>query len=349
MPRALRYRRDLIDILRRARSSGHAAVLVAIGGGGGTGKSHLAGFIQDRLDDVTVIHADDFSRSGTPGWEAQRFREQVLGPLLQGQSTRYQAYDWDADRLAEWHQVNPRGVVVAEGVAVVNRAFADLWDVSVWVDCPRDIRLRRGIRRDGPAAERIWVEQWMPEEDSFFESEKPRELADYVVNGHEGAVIHADLAAHIIDVLERAGVEIVVDGGWGIDALVGRQTRSHDDLDVVVAMEVADRGREVLERNGFVLTLDERPVRMQFHDLDGHVVEFHTVAVDERGGWQAQPDGSQFLYSVEGMSATGTINGRMVRCVTPALQVLCHTGYERSSKDERDLEVLREAFGLASG
>ena len=31
--------------------------------------------------------------------------------------------------------------------------------------------------------------------------------------------------------LENLGIEIWVDGGWGVDALLGEQTRPHKDLD----------------------------------------------------------------------------------------------------------------------
>lgn len=346
MPRPLRYRHELVEIFREVPPSTRETVLAAIGGGGGAGKSHLARFIQDNLDRVTVVHADDFSRPGMAGWEAQRFREQVLDPLLRGRPVRYQVYDWDEDRLGDLRGVEPGGIVVVEGVAVVGRSFAGLWDVSVWVDCPREVRLRRGIRRDGPAAEEVWVEEWMPEEDRFFETENPRELADFVLNGHEGAAMDAGLAARLIDSLERSAIEIVVDGGWGVDALLGSETRQHDDLDLVITMELAEEGRDVLEDEGFVLTLDERPVRMQFHDLDGHGVEFHTVVVDERGAWQTQPDGSRFLYPASGLSTTGTIGGRQVRCISPELQVSCHSDYTRSEKDEWDLNALHEAFGI---
>jgi lincosamide nucleotidyltransferase A/C/D/E len=37
-------------------------------------------------------------------------------------------------------------------------------------------------------------------------------------------------AADVIEVLqclERAGVSVWIDGGWGVDALVGAQTREH--------------------------------------------------------------------------------------------------------------------------
>jgi lincosamide nucleotidyltransferase A/C/D/E len=44
-----------------------------------------------------------------------------------------------------------------------------------------------------------------------------------------------------VDVLEilyhlsKNEVVVWLDGGWGVDALLGAQTRAHDDLDVVMA------------------------------------------------------------------------------------------------------------------
>jgi lincosamide nucleotidyltransferase A/C/D/E len=42
-------------------------------------------------------------------------------------------------------------------------------------------------------------------------------------------------AVAIIERLESSGITVRVDGGWGIDALIGAQTRPHGDLDLVVA------------------------------------------------------------------------------------------------------------------
>jgi lincosamide nucleotidyltransferase A/C/D/E len=36
----------------------------------------------------------------------------------------------------------------------------------------------------------------------------------------------------LLRLLETSGVEVYVDGGWGVDALLGEQTRPHSDLDI---------------------------------------------------------------------------------------------------------------------
>ena len=49
------------------------------------------------------------------------------------------------------------------------------------------------------------------------------------------------------------GVQLWVDGGWGIDALLERQTRPHKDLDAIVAFEDLPALTRSLSGCGFAL------------------------------------------------------------------------------------------------
>ncbi|HET7482396.1 MAG TPA: AAA family ATPase [Actinomycetota bacterium] len=160
-------------------------VLVAIDGRGGAGKTHLA----DRLAAAFggwVVHIDDFGRPGYPydEWDWDRLRDDVIRPLRDGRVARYQRYDWRDDRLAEWHEVAPAGVVIVEGVSSTRERLGHPWDVTVWVEAPRELRLDRGVARDGEAMRATWVEEWMPQEDRYVEREHPRDRADFVVRGY---------------------------------------------------------------------------------------------------------------------------------------------------------------------
>ena len=46
-----------------------------------------------------------------------------------------------------------------------------------------------------------------------------------------------------LDLCEEVGLDIIVDGGWGVDALLERQTRRHRDLDIALPMEDVPRIR----------------------------------------------------------------------------------------------------------
>ncbi len=174
---------ELAAHIREVRPSERRTALIAIDGYGGSGKSSLARWVADRVGAVTVC-SDDFARPGVPGWEWERFRSQVLAPLIGDKAARYQRYDWDLDRLAEWHEIEPGGFVIAEGVSISRMELGDPWDVKVWVECPYELRLARGVQRDGEGMRDTWVNVWMPEEERYVEQQRPNERADYVVLGY---------------------------------------------------------------------------------------------------------------------------------------------------------------------
>ncbi len=74
---------------------------------------------------ATRVCSDDFARPNVPGWEWERFYEQVLEPLVRDEPAQYQRYDWNEDRLGEWETIKPGGIVVAEGVSITRRKLGD--------------------------------------------------------------------------------------------------------------------------------------------------------------------------------------------------------------------------------
>jgi uridine kinase len=73
--------------------------------------------------------------------------------------------------------------LVVEGVCALHRRFRDAYDLRVWVDAPRDLRLARGVARDGEEARGRWLEVWMPMEDRYVDRDDPVSAADLVVDG----------------------------------------------------------------------------------------------------------------------------------------------------------------------
>lgn len=153
-------------------------------------------------------------------------------------------------------------------------------------------------------------------------------------------------ALALLDLLQAAGVRAWVDGGWGVDALVGRQTRAHDDLDLVVALGDVERIESALGREGFQQSEDHLPVRFVLTHPTRGQIDFHTVTFDaEGGGHQPQPGGGSFRYPPEGFT-TGRIRGREVPCISAPVQLLCHLGYEPDEKDRHDVALLHRELGV---
>jgi lincosamide nucleotidyltransferase A/C/D/E len=166
--------------------------------------------------------------------------------------------------------------------------------------------------------------------------------------GADRAVISARDAIAIIGAIEAAGIRCWVDGGWGVDALLGAEQRPHDDIDLVVPLAEADAVLAALDPHGFRCHLDERPTRLVARDGAGHQVDLHTVTFDHDGtAWQdgAGPDGGPCPYPAEGFTA-GTIEGRAVGCLSAELQLAHHRRYEPGPVDLADMARLCARFSL---
>lgn len=149
-------------------------------------------------------------------------------------------------------------------------------------------------------------------------------------------------ALALLDRLREAGVRAWIDGGWGVDALLGRQTRTHDDLDLVVALADVEAIEAALP--GFE-RVEDHPVRFVLRHPDEGSIDFHTVTFDTNGGGnQPQPGGGSFRYPPEGFTI-GTIDGQEVPCISAEIQILCHLGYPPGEKDRHDVGLLHAELG----
>ncbi len=166
------------------------ARLVCVDGAAGSGKSTLGSAVRDvaaGLGTVGLVRSDDL----LDGWgglpeAGVTLQRDVLTPLSQGRPGRYRRYDWHAARFAEEVAVQPVDLLVVEGVGSWRGAYASWVTTLVWVDAPADLRLARGLERDGEALRAEW-EQWMVSEERLFRRERTREHADLVVDGTGGA------------------------------------------------------------------------------------------------------------------------------------------------------------------
>jgi uridine kinase len=184
-----------IDALRQSIID-RKARLVAIDGRGGSGKSTLARRLAQGWRKATVIEMDDFYRPSAErvlapavhggNYDRERLVKDVLEPLASGRAGRYQRYDWDKDRLTDWHDVPADAIVLVEGVYSTSEMLRGYFDYTIWVESPYDLRLKRGLERDGEAMRSQWVDDWMPAEERYVTAERPDEHADLRFDDRSG-------------------------------------------------------------------------------------------------------------------------------------------------------------------
>lgn len=148
----------------------------------------------------------------------------------------------------------------------------------------------------------------------------------------------------VLDALADRGVRCWLDGGWGVDALLERQTREHADVDLAVDAAHLSTAVEVLSARGFAVLRDWLPTSLALRDGEGREVDLHRVEMsDDGGGHQVLGGAGVFHY---GPPVLGRVGGRTVACCSPAQQVAMHVGYEPRDKDRLDVALLAGTFGI---
>jgi lincosamide nucleotidyltransferase A/C/D/E len=150
------------------------------------------------------------------------------------------------------------------------------------------------------------------------------------------------------DRLHHLGIEIWIDGGWGVDALLGRQTRPHRDLDIAIQAKDAPAARALLEELGYhdVPRDDTSPWNFVLGDAHGHEIDFHVIVFDAQGNGILGPPERGSMYPAGSLTGNGRIGGRQVACISPEHMVKFHTGYKLRNTDYLDVSALCDHFGI---
>lgn len=157
-------------------------------------------------------------------------------------------------------------------------------------------------------------------------------------------LMSGDAAVELLQLFAQNGFDVVVDGGWSVDALLGEQTRSHGDLDIALQHKDVAKLRALLEARGYqdVPRDDTWECNFVMGDNKGHEVDFHSYTFDA--------DGKNVFgveYPLDSLTGSGFIQGYPVKCISAEWMVKFHTGYNLDENDYRDVYALCERFGIA--
>lgn len=159
--------------------------------------------------------------------------------------------------------------------------------------------------------------------------------------------MRADEVVGIVGWLETRATTYQVNGGWAVDALAGRQTRQHSDLDVFVDAVVVPELLAWLQERGYTVQYDQRPVRIELCSGDS-CVDVHPMEIGSEG------DGLQYGFGTDVYEhraidrTTGVIGGRHVTVARRERLIALRRGYELRPEDIHDLGIL-SALGREVG
>jgi len=142
---------------------------------------------------------------------------------------------------------------------------------------------------------------------------------------------------------------IWIDGGWGIDALLGKQTRDHNDLDITVQeKDLPALMRHVVDEQFVEIPKpDSRAWNFVMGDLLGREIDLHVIVLDEQGNGQYGPASArEGMYPAQALTGKGRIGERIVCCISAEFQLQSHNGYKLSAKDFHDVRAICSKFEL---
>jgi uridine kinase len=165
--------------------------IIVIDGPGGSGKSFLAKKLCVLLEDCEIVHFDDFylphSDSEIIGsnFDWRRLIDQVLLPVTKHSNSKYQIYNWVTNTLDDWKETGNTKFVIVEGVTSGRLELREFLNFIIFIESPPEINLIHGIERDGIGMKDKWLNDWIPRELKYFNSEihATKAASDLVVDG----------------------------------------------------------------------------------------------------------------------------------------------------------------------
>lgn len=175
---------ELAERVRAAPPRLGAVRLVCVDGPAGSGKTTFAGRLAAALGPRTAeVHMDDVYAGWTLDGAIERLTDGVLRPLAGGAPGSYRRYDWAAQRFEEAPtEVPVPDVLVVEGCGSSPRALDEWTTLRIWIEAPLELRLARGLARDGDDLAEEW-HRWQEAEALEFAREGTRARADVRVDG----------------------------------------------------------------------------------------------------------------------------------------------------------------------
>lgn len=146
--------------------------------------------------------------------------------------------------------------------------------------------------------------------------------------------------------LESLGITIWLDGGWAVDALLGEQTRPHEDVDIVIQEKDVLALRKYLESKNYhdIIRDDTSSWNFVLGDKENHLVDVHVIRFDKDGNGLYGPKGE--MYPAASLTGVGKVDDLTVKCISAESLVKFHTGYKLDEKDYKDVLALCKKFNL---
>ncbi|MFZ1020026.1 MAG: P-loop NTPase fold protein [Minisyncoccia bacterium] len=187
----------------------HTQLVIGIDGDGGAGKTTFANKLAYLLD-AEIIYLDDLYKSKKDrmnenqdsniniDYDWKRIKKEIFTPIRESSKINYHYYDWNLDKIT--HIVNvPEGKnIIIEGSYSLQPKFFKDYDFSIYIETPKELRLKRAMIRDGEYMRSHWEKVWLPAYKRYKDTHKVHENVDLLIDG-----LKSDFENNIIHDLEE--------------------------------------------------------------------------------------------------------------------------------------------------
>lgn len=144
----------------------------------------------------------------------------------------------------------------------------------------------------------------------------------------------------VIKILEESSITYWIDGGWGIDILAGKQTRTHRDIDIDFDERYTEKLLKILKDYGYEVYTDWTPVRVELYNENLGYLDIHPFIINEDGtSKQADLEGGWYEFEAD-YFGNAVFQGKTIPCISVKGQKIFHTGYELREVDKHDIEII---------
>lgn len=163
-------------------------VIIAIDGRCGSGKSTLAKRLGEQFD-CNIFHMDDYylqrhqrteERYDEPGGnvDRERFKEEVLEPLIKHKNVFYKALDCPTLTFKEAVVYPYKHINIIEGSYSCHPELRDAYDLKIFLDIDLDKRYERIEEREGKEGLAEFKQKWIPLEEKYFSAFDIQHICD---------------------------------------------------------------------------------------------------------------------------------------------------------------------------
>ena len=170
-------------------------LVFAMDGKSASGKSTLAEKLAKEYG-ANLYHMDDFflrpeqrttERLSEAGGNVdyERFKEEVVNPLIEGREFSYGIFDCKEQRITEQRRAGQAQLHIIEGAYSMHPYFGKYYDLSVCLDIEPELQTERIRMRNGEQMLTRFIEEWIPKENAYLEQFHIMEQADIYIKCNE--------------------------------------------------------------------------------------------------------------------------------------------------------------------